>query len=190
MTKNQKFRKSKQRRVRASRGIVRDPNFTHTLTADITLAVSTPTAAAVIPVTPLGLSGFPQLATFFECFVPRSYRIKFSYTNWSGTLAFVPLNPFTSTAPSASSLLTTALREVRGAIRVQQGYNNTGALCTYPYPNQGWQCASIGSNVIGYIAAFNDGVLPLANWTIQCTIEVDIRFMRRNLLFTGSVAPT
>jgi len=190
MRKNQNTKSNQRRRVRVSRGI-RDPNFTHTLTQDISLAVSGPTTnTAVIPVTSLSLSGFPQLATFFECFVPMTYRIKFSYTNWSGTLAFVPLNPFTATLPSAGSLLTTALREVRGAIRVQQGYNNSGTVCTYPYPNQGWQCASIGSNPIGYIAAFNDIPLPVANWSIQCTIEVNMKFLRRNLLFAGGVVPT
>jgi len=190
MRKNQKIRKLfRRRRVNVKSGI-RDPAFTHTLTYDVNQLVSSPTTVSVISINLLNLSGAPQLITFFENFAPKAYRIKFSYTNWSGTVAFVPLNPFTATVPSAGSLSTQALREVRGAVRIQSGYNNTGVKCVYPYPGQGWQCASIGSNPIGYLAFYNDGVLPVSNWNIQVTLEVDVRFDRRQLLNTGGVVPT
>ena len=188
MRKTQRTKNSNKRRVRASTGI-RDPSFTHTLTTDLAASIAMGTGTYVSAISAGNLGGFPQLANFFECFTPRSYRIRLSYTNWSGTIAFVPLNPFTATVPSATSLLVQSLREVSGAVRVQQGFTNTGAKVSYPYPSMGWQCASISSNPIGYIAAYNDTPIVLA-WTIQVTIEIDVRFYRRQLLNLGNTMPT
>lgn len=170
-----------------------DPTYQHVLTADISNSVTAPTTDVTGFVSWSNLSGLPQLAAFFEMAHPLKYRIRLSYTNWSGTIAFVPINPYAyGTLPTASNLDYQALKEVRGSIRVQSGFGNTGTMCTFPFANQGWNAYGLynAGPPVGYYAAYNDAPSStLANWTIQMTLEVLVSFRRRTL-YQYSVTPT
>jgi hypothetical protein len=137
------------------------------------------------------MSGAPQLAAFFEMMKPLSYRTKTSYTNWSGTLAFIPFNPsLTNSVPILSNVDVAALMEVRGSVRIQSGARNTSSWSTFPYANTGIPTYNVfSSNAnLGYIVFYNDAP-TVSNWTIQTTIEIKVRFFRRTI-YNFSITPT
>lgn len=191
MPKNQKSRKGRRPSKRRSSRSLQDPSFTHVLTYTYYTAVSTPTAGVFNSVYFGLLSGFPQLATFFEMYQPVMYRMLISYTNWTGTAAFVPQSPLSYDIPSTISQVdTSALKEVRGSVRVQPGYSNTGSWSSYPYAQQGFQTyGAANSNVdAGYLVFYNDAP-TVANWTVQMSLEIRVRFFRRTL-FYFAITPT
>jgi hypothetical protein len=177
------------RRGGKSKTSIRDPTFTHTMSGYVTIPV-TSSLSTVSTVTATILGGFPQLATFFEFVQPIRYRILPSYTNWNGTLAFVPTNPQSAVIPSATSIDTLSLLEVRGAVRMQPGYNNIGTWNTYPYSLLGFSADSLFTTGLpfGYIVAVNDAVAP-GSWVVQMSFEVDLKWYRRQLRFF-SISPT
>lgn len=191
MPKNQKKRKGRRPSKRHSSKSA-DPSFTHTLAYTWQLGVTTPTNAAIATVTYFQLSGFPQLASFFGMAQPVSYRMRASYINWSGTLAFVPLNPLSSSVPSGIGFIDAGgLMETRGSVRVQAGATNTGSWSTFPFAQLGlssFDMFNVPYNV-GYLVAYNDASAVTANWNIQLTLEVKVRFYRRTLQ-NFSVSPT
>jgi hypothetical protein len=168
-----------------------DPSFTHVLTFTAFTTVSSSTNASIISVPFSSMSGAPQLSSFFEMFKPTSYRIIVSYTNWSGTVAFVPYNPsLPYSVPTTSTIDSAALMEVRGAVRVQAGFDNTGVWCTFPFTNTGLQTYNVYSSNqnLGFVAHYNDAP-TISSWTIQTTIEINVRFFRRTL-FNFTITPT
>jgi hypothetical protein len=190
--KRKQTRKSRNKRSRRSLDSRLDPSYQHVLTYDAASTIIAPTSTSVVFVPWSSISGLSQLAAFFEMAHPLRYRLRLSYTNWSGTLAFVPINPYAyGTLPSLTNLDNQALREVRGSIRVQSGFNNTGSWCTFPFANQGWNAYGLfnAGPPLGYYAAFNDAPGVTANWTIQLTLEVVVIFRRRTL-YSYTVTPT
>jgi hypothetical protein len=132
------------------------------------------------------------LGTFFEMAHPRRYRICISYTNWSGTACFVPVNAYETNIPLLTSTDPLSVMEVQGAVRIQPGASNWGRWCRFPYAQQGWPTYGIGSPSfalpVGYCYAYNDAPVT-ANWTIQATLEVEVRFFRRTL-YNYTITPT
>jgi hypothetical protein len=182
-------RKSIRRGGRSTKTTIRDPTFTHTLSGFVTQVTSTSTS--LVTVTASNMGGFPQLATFFEFAQPRRYRILHSYTGWSGTVAFVPTNPQSVTIPTPSTVDIQSLLEVRGSVRIQAGSTNIGAWSTYPYPNLGFDAATIFTIGLpfGYFVYYNDTPGTLSAYNIQSSIEIDFKFFRRTLRFF-TISPT
>lgn len=185
MTKKQFSRRGRRPLNRRGPRGNRDPSFTHVLSYLCGTSVSAP-GNGFVGVVPINqLSGFNQLGTFFEMYKPTKYRLKISYTNWSGTMCFVPQNPIIADSPpTLTSTDPLAVMEVRGSVRVQAGYNNTGTWCTFPFTNVGLQTHISDTTplIIGYLLAYNDAPL-VSNWTIQATLEVETRFFRRTLYY-------
>jgi hypothetical protein len=191
MPKNQQSRKGRRTLIRRGpRSATSDPSFTHVLSYALDAAVVAPANGNIQTIFFNGLSGFPQLSTFFEFAQPVSYRLRMSYTNWNGTVAFVPMNPLNVSLPSLISTDPLALSEVRGNVRLQSGYNNTGVWCRYPYAQLGLQTYYLQNapGVAGYIMFYNDASTVI-NWTIQMTIEMKVRFYRRTL-YAFTVSPS
>jgi len=192
MPKNQNRRNGRRTFKTRRGGGGRDPSFTHVLTAALQLSVTAPTLVAQFNVLVNTLGGFPQLASFFEMYQPVRYRLRPSYTNWSGSLAFVPGNPAFVDLPTVGNIDASSVLECRGSVRMQSGYNNTGSWCTFPYASIGLQChtAITTTPAAGYVLAYNDQPGSITTtWTVQAVIEVDVRFFRRNLnLYT--ITPT
>jgi hypothetical protein len=191
MPKNQNSRKGRRTLIRRGpRSTTTDPSFTHVLSYVLDAAVTSPANGFIQTVFFSGFSGFPQLSTFFEMAQPVSYRLRMSYTNWNGTAAYVPMNPLNVSLPSLINTDPLALLEVRGSVRLQSGFDNTGVWCRYPYTQQGFQTYYLQNapGVAGYIMLYNDAS-TVANWTIQMTIEVKVRFFRRTL-YAFTVSPT
>jgi hypothetical protein len=194
MPKNQMKRKSRRLFKRRNTS---DPSFTHVLTYDFFTNGSSSNPALLNEVFFNNFSGFPQLASFFEMVQPISYRLRCSYTGWSGSAAYVPQNPLSIAIPSTSSNLDeAALMEVRGSVRLQAGYNNTGAWCRYPYATIGFQTYQLNltsTSAAGYLAFFNDNPSLSTVWPVQMTLDVKMRFFRRTLYYftvTPSLTPT
>lgn len=191
MPKNQKSRKGRRPFKRQSTTSSRsDPSFTHTLSYTYFNSTTAPTAGTVLAIRYSGLAGFAQLSTFFEMAQPMSYRIRVSYTGWSGIVAFVPVNPLDSFVPIFSNLDVGALDEVRGAVRIQSGSSNTGGWSRFPFATGGFQTYGLFNNNLnlGYIATYNDAP-TVVSWTTQLTIEVKVKFFRRTLYFFA-ITPT
>jgi hypothetical protein len=190
MPKNQNIRKSRRLFKRRNTS---DPSFTHVLTYDFFTNGSSTNPALLNEVFFNNFSGFPQLASFFEMVQPVSYRLRCSYTGWSGNVAYIPQNPLSIAIPSTTSNLDeAALMEVRGSVRMQVGYNNTGAWCRYPYATIGFQTYQLNltsTSAAGYLAFFNDNPSLSTVWPIQLTLEVKMRFFRRTL-YNFTVVPT
>lgn len=193
MRKNQKSN-SKRRSRNSFSNKNRDPSFTHVLTFLQSTAVTGPANAIVTVPRYDQLNGFEQLASFFEMVHPVRYRIRYSYTGWSGTACFVPENPYSVSTPTLTSTEPQSILEVRGSVRIQQGYTNNGVWCRFPFAVQGWQSLALGGSpgsglTIGYMLTFNDAPGTVASWTIQSTLEVECRFFRRTL-YQFTVTPT
>jgi len=193
MRKNQKFN-SKRRTRNSFSNKIRDPSFTHVLTFLLSTSVTGPANAIVTVPRYDQLNGFEQLASFFEMVHPVRYRIRYSYTGWSGTATFVPENPYSLSTPSLVNTEPQSILETRGAVRIQAGYTNNGSWCRFPFAQQGWQSLALGGSpgsglTIGYLLTFNDSPGTVANWTVQATLEVDCRFFRRTL-YSFTVTPT
>jgi hypothetical protein len=105
-------------------------------------------------------------------------------------LALVPTNPQSVTVPSAGSIDSLSLLEVRGAVRMQSGYNNIGTWNTYPYSLLGFSADNLFALglPLGYIVAYNDAVAP-SSWVVQMSYEIDFKFYRRQLRFFA-ISPT
>jgi hypothetical protein len=188
-TKKQKASK----RPKASKGGFKDPSYTHTLSYDVSNEGAIGTENVAYQITYADLSGFAELTSFFQFAQPLRFRIRLSYTGWSGLVSFVPVNWVLQTA-IPTTFLPDSLATTKGYVRVQAGADNSGAWASFEFPNQGWDSYLLygpTSKTLGYFLFYNDSYLsPTLAWPIQAQLDVDVKFRRRNVLGYEPAGPS
>jgi hypothetical protein len=127
------------------------------------------------------LSGFTELANYFQYFKPLSYQLQVNVpvnSSFQGASCFFPINYIVEAAPTPSGLAEADLRTVRGAVSVMPGARNIGKWCKWPQGQQNMALIDASTHVAGVLLA--NTLLGFAGGLgVELTININVRAFRR-----------
>jgi hypothetical protein len=159
-----------------------DPPTTRTIACSFTNSGITP---IVYPLEWTFFSGFNELASFYQFFKVKRYKIDVANSGtFSGSVAYLPFNYIVETVPSITSFTLGDLALLQGNLSVSPGGENRGIWRPWPFGTQQFSTQDASPNIAGII--LGDTAVTTTD-PIQVMVYVDVTFYRHYPFFTSSL---